>query len=120
MGFWGERVADPFLCAPVTTYSTLYSFPPQAPGSPFYRYYSWYAYTTTAFCMDANMMKAYIPMLTSAQWIFAYRDNAVGRIDGILIIHLSSTPRLFLKLRKAEFIQEKDPRFTIPKGNWGR
>ena len=25
MGFWGERVADPFLCGPVITYSTLYS-----------------------------------------------------------------------------------------------
>ncbi|KAN0087309.1 hypothetical protein V8E54_000997 [Elaphomyces granulatus] len=54
---WVSGVADPFLCAPVTTYSTLYS-------SPFYRYYSWYASTTTAFCMDANMMKVYIPMLS--------------------------------------------------------
>ena len=44
----------------------------------------------------------------------AYRDNAVGRIDGILIIHLSSIPRLFLKLRKAEFIQEKDPILGSP------
>ena len=25
VGFWGERVADPFLCGPVITYSTLYS-----------------------------------------------------------------------------------------------
>ena len=24
VGFWGERVADPFLCGPVASYSTLY------------------------------------------------------------------------------------------------
>jgi hypothetical protein len=58
-----------------------------------------------AICKEAN---------TCLLYLVAYRDNAVGRIDGILIIHLSSTPLLFLKLRKAEFIQEKDPILGSP------
>ena len=24
VGFWGEHVADPFICSPVASYSTLY------------------------------------------------------------------------------------------------
>ena len=98
VGFWGERVADPFLCGPVASYSTLYrggvpisnimislinanaitDFPPT--GSPFYRYYSLQLvrFHYYCLCMDANMMKGLHPHANLRTMVGTSGDFSLG------------------------------------------